>query len=133
MSNGNVFTEGSTAAPIQLEQIIRAMRNVLAQWKKNPKYMGLHMELIPYLAETSVQNLDPAYVQSVSDWKLAGGGCLSDETYDELNAFKNEVKKSDSHQKSRRKKSKRRRRPGKSTPQIHLHSRRINRSRDQRT
>ena len=92
MSNGNVFTEGSTAAPIQLEQIIRAMRNVLAQWKKNPKYMGLHMELIPYLAETSVQNLDPAYVQSVSDWKLAGGGCLSDETYNELNAFKNEVK-----------------------------------------
>lgn len=92
MSNGNVFTEGSTAAPIQLEQIIRAMRNVLAQWKKNPKYMGLHMELILYLAETSVQNLDQAYVQSVSDWKLAGGGCLSDETYDELNAFKNEVK-----------------------------------------
>ena len=43
--------------------------------------MGLHMELIPYLAEKGVQSLDRAYVQGVSDWKLARGGCLSDETY----------------------------------------------------
>ena len=81
MSNGHVFTESGTAAPIQLEKMVRAIRNVLAQWGKDPQYMGLLMELIPYLAEKGVQSLDRAYVQGVSDWKLARGGCLSDETY----------------------------------------------------
>ena len=98
MANGNMLVEGSSAEPLNLVPLIREICNTLKKWNtmKGPNsYKGFKADLIPFLAIDAVKGLerndsrnDSSYLNVVSSWKPYGGGCISPESYQQIDMLK---------------------------------------------